>query len=104
MSMLRTLLGLGPKVDLVQLIESGATIVDVRTAGEYAGGHVKGSVNIPLDQLMKNMKRIPKGKPVITCCASGMRSGSAASSLRGQGYDAHNAGPWTKVNAILVRS
>lgn len=99
--MLRTLFGLGPKVDVAQLLAQGATVLDVRTKAEYAGGHVKGSVNIPLDQLQAGMRKIRKDKPVITCCASGMRSASAASLLRGHKFDAHNGGPWTKVQAAL---
>ncbi|MEO8068943.1 MAG: rhodanese-like domain-containing protein [Flavobacteriales bacterium] len=99
--MLRSLFGIGPKVDIPQLLAQGATIVDVRTREEYAGGHVKGSKNIPLDELLTNLHSIAKGKPVITCCASGMRSNSAAGVLRDHGFDAHNGGPWTRVQAAL---
>ena len=98
--MLRTLFGLGPRVDLGRLIANGAAIVDVRTAGEYAGGHPTGSVNIPLDKLEQQLHRIPKDRPVITCCASGMRSRSAAEVLRDHGYTAYNGGAWTKVQAL----
>lgn len=100
--MLRTLFGLGPKVDIARLLANGATIIDVRTKAEYAGGHVKGSINIPLDQLSAHLKKMRKDKPVITCCASGMRSASAASLLRGHQFDAHNGGPWTKVQAAIT--
>ena len=48
---LRKLFGLGPKTDYKQLVSEGATIIDVRTKGEYSQGHIKGSVNIPLDQM-----------------------------------------------------
>ncbi|MEO8589385.1 MAG: rhodanese-like domain-containing protein [Flavobacteriales bacterium] len=99
--MLRTLLGLGPKVDVAQLLAEGAIVVDVRTKGEYAGGHVKGSVNIPLDRLEQELHRLKREKTVITCCASGMRSGSAATILRNHGFQAHNGGPWTKVQAAI---
>lgn len=51
MGFLSKLFGFGPKVDLGQLINDGAVILDVRTPGEYAGGHIKGSINIPVDQL-----------------------------------------------------
>lgn len=101
MNMLRSLFGLGPSVDISELIGKGAFIVDVRSKGEYAGGHAKGSVNIPLDVLLKNLNKIPKDRPVITCCASGMRSGAAADQLRSHGYDVHNGGPWTQVQAAL---
>ena len=48
---LKNLLGFGPKVDFAELVKQGAVIVDVRTPGEYAGGHIKGSMNIPLQSL-----------------------------------------------------
>lgn len=92
---LKKLFAPAPRVDLGELIANGATIVDVRTPGEYRSGHVKGSVNIPLDQLQKNLKKISKSKPVITCCASGNRSGSAKSILKANGFaEVHNGGSW----------
>lgn len=91
---LKKLLGGGPSVDLGAIIEKGATIVDVRTPGEYAGGHIKGSVNIPLANLGTQMAKLKKDKPVITCCASGMRSGSAKSMLQSNGFEVYNAGSW----------
>ncbi len=100
--MLRALFGIGPKVDVPQLLGSGAVVIDVRTRQEYAGGHVKGSKNIPLDELLNSLHSIAKGKPVITCCASGMRSNSAAGMLRDHGFDAHNGGPWTRVRSALT--
>lgn len=103
MNMLRQLLGLGPKVNLSELLAKGATIVDVRTAGEFSGGHVKGAVNIPLDQVSRKADKLRKDRPVITCCASGMRSGSAASILREMGFDAHNGGPWTSVRNAMSK-
>ena len=96
MGLLQKIFGLGPKVDLGELIAQGAIIVDVRSKGEYAGGHVKGSLNIPLDQLDYNLKNFKsKEQPIITCCASGMRSGSAKGLLKSKGYtNVHNGGSW----------
>lgn len=101
--MLRTLFGMGPKVDLTQVIAQGATIVDVRTKAEYAEGHLKGSINIPLDQLASNVNKLPKGKPVITCCRSGARSGMAVDMLKGHGLEAYNGGPWTSLKALMTK-
>ena len=99
--MFKTLFGLGgPKVDLSLKIKEGATIVDVRTADEYRSGHVPGSINIPLDRLQGQLQKIPKNKPVITCCRSGARSGMAADVLKQAGYDVYNGGPWTSVNNL----
>ncbi|MCD6069012.1 MAG: Rhodanese-like protein [Bacteroidetes bacterium] len=96
---LRKLIGLGPKVNLAELIAGGATILDVRTPAEYLAGHAKGSVNIPLDRLSAQLKKLKdKDHPVITCCASGMRSASAKSYLKSQGYtQVHNGGSWYAV-------
>ena len=63
-------------------------IIDVRSAGEFATGHVRGSVNIPLDRFAEDIvSRVPdKGTPVILCCASGGRSGMACNFMQQQGY------------------
>src|SRR5258708_4923198 len=96
MGMLKKIFGLGPSADYEQLVKDGAVILDVRTKGEYVGGHIKGSINISVDQLKANLNRLPnKEKPIITCCASGMRSGTAKSILQSNGYtNVHNGGSW----------
>lgn len=95
MGILSKLLGLGPKTDYGKLIQEGAIILDVRTPGEYAGGHVKGSINIPVDQLKQKLSSLKKDKVVITCCASGMRSSAARGILKGGGFtEVHNGGSW----------
>jgi len=91
---LKKIFGIGPKVDLGQLISEGAIIVDVRTTGEYSNGHLKKSINIPLDKLSSQLSKLKKDKVIITCCASGMRSASAKSILKSNGYEAHNGGSW----------
>ena len=98
---LKQLFGFGPKVDIAALLKNGATVIDVRTKGEYAGGHVKGSVNIPLDQIGKHIEKLKQQQPIITCCASGMRSGSAASMLRSKGVEAYNGGSWVNVRSEM---
>ena len=91
----------GPKVDLSEKMREGAIVLDVRTTGEYASGHVKGSKNIPLNQVSAKVQKIKSwNKPVITCCASGMRSASAASMLKSQGIEAYNGGSWQSVNRL----
>ncbi|MBL7874365.1 MAG: rhodanese-like domain-containing protein [Cyclobacteriaceae bacterium] len=93
---LKSLFGLGPKVDYAELIRKGAIVLDVRTKSEYAGGHIRGSLNIPVDQLGNNTKRFTdKNKAIITCCASGMRSGAAKNMLKSKGYtQVYNGGSW----------
>ena len=91
------------KTDYAELIKRGAVIVDVRSKDEFAGGHIKGSINIPVDQLQNNLSRLKdKNKPIITCCASGMRSGSAKTILTNNGYTAvHNGGGWGSLNGKI---
>ena len=96
---IKNILGMGPKVDLKVLVKNGAQIVDVRTKGEFAGGHIRGSVNIPLQVLQANVSKLKKDKPVITCCASGMRSASAKSILKSMGFtEVHNGGGRMSLN------
>jgi len=98
--LIKNIFGIGPKVNIGELIAGGAIILDVRTKGEYSSGHAKGSINIPLDQLSENLKKLKdKEQPIITCCATGMRSASAKSFLKARGYkNVHNAGPWSTLN------
>jgi len=92
---LKNLFGFGPKVNFSELIGQGAIIIDVRTKGEYQSGHIKGSVNIPLENLRNNLSKIKKDKCIVTCCASGMRSASAKSILKSNGFnEVHNGGGW----------
>lgn len=93
---IKQMLGFGPKVDFAELVKQGAIILDVRSKGEYAGGHIKGSMNISVDTLANNLSKIKdKNKPIITCCASGMRSASAKNILQSNGYtQVHNGGSW----------
>lgn len=89
-------------VDMKQLIDEGAVILDVRTKEEYAGGHVKGSINIPLNMLEANLKKLDKNKPIIACCASGMRSSSAKNFLQAQGFQkVYNGGSWTNLRPLV---
>ncbi len=100
LQMIKNMLGIGPKVNIGELIANGAVIIDVRTRGEFSSGHAKGAVNVPLDQLSGYLKKLKsKEDVIITCCASGMRSASAKNFLKGQGYKhVHNAGPWMTLN------
>ena len=99
---IKKILGMGPAVDFRSLLNEGATIIDVRTKGEYQQGHIKGSVNIPLNNLANHYSKIKKDKPVITCCASGMRSASAKSLLRSNGFsEVHNGGGWMRLQSKI---
>jgi phage shock protein E len=78
------------------------TVVDVRTHQEFMGGHVAGSINIPLNELQSRVDEVKAlAGPVLLCCASGMRSGQAEAFLRSQGIACENGGGWLQVNARL---
>lgn len=96
-------LGLGDKTnDIQELAAKGAVIIDVRSPGEFSGGHIKGAKNIPLDTIGSKINEIKKlNKPVIACCASGMRSAQATSILKQNGIDAINGGGWNSLNSKL---
>lgn len=103
LNFLKNMMGGGPQVDFPQLLKDGAIILDVRTPAEYRGGHVAGSKNVPLNELGRHTERLAKkGKVVITCCASGARSGMAARNLNKAGIEAYNGGPWTRVNGYIA--
>lgn len=79
--------------------EKQGTIVDVRSREEFMGGHVAGSINIPLHEIPERMEEVHAlTTPLILCCASGMRSGQAEQYLSQQGIDCLNGGSWLNVN------
>jgi rhodanese-related sulfurtransferase len=79
------------------------TIVDVRTTAEFQGGHVAGSINIPLNEVVDRADEIMKLKtPVVFCCASGGRSGQATAYFRAQGLECENGGGWMEVNMRMA--
>jgi len=65
-----------------------ARIVDVREADEFASGHLPDALNIPASKLSERVGELEKlkDKPIIFCCASGMRSGKASAELKKQGF------------------
>lgn len=69
------------------LVQAGAKLVDVRTPGEFASGHLPGAVNVPLQELGARLKSLgAKEKPVVLYCASGSRSAMARSVLKNAGF------------------
>ena len=62
------------------------TLLDVRTAEEFSGGHIPGAVNISLPDLPQKLKRVSSKKPVILYCRSGNRSAQASQLLAAAGY------------------
>ena len=102
-STLKKIFGFGPSVNYAEMVKNGAIILDVRSKGEFAGGHIKGSVNISVDTLRNNLTKLKdKDKTIITCCASGMRSATAKSFLQSNGYvNVYNGGGWNSLQNKL---
>jgi len=103
MGIFRKLFGLGPKVDFKDLVAKGAIILDVRTKGEFSGGHLEKAINMPLDTVATKCSKFKKEQVIITCCASGMRSANARQILRSKGYEnVYNGGGWRNLKGRLM--
>ncbi len=96
MNLLKSLFGGTKTGQIAEARARGAVIIDVRTPAEFAGGHAKGAINMPLDTLESKLSTIKQyKKPIVLCCASGMRSSRANALLAGRGVpDLHDAGSW----------
>jgi rhodanese-related sulfurtransferase len=81
------------------------TIIDVRTRAEFAGGHVAGSINLPLQEIAEHIEEIKAmAQPIIFCCASGNRSGQATQYFQSLGVDCENGGSWLDVNYAMTQN
>ncbi len=98
LELIKKIIGLGPKVDFQALMKEGAKVVDVRTPAEFKQGHLTGAINLPLQTLPTELNKLKKDQVIITCCASGMRSGAAKRLLKNQGFqNVHNGGTWVSL-------
>lgn len=75
-------------VDISALVQGGALVVDVRTSGEFSGGHIEGAVNIPHDRISREIEQqtVDKDRAIILYCHSGARASAAKKSLVQMGY------------------
>jgi len=99
------LLGFGPSVNFRQLVLEGAIILDVRSAPEYAEGHIGGAINIPVEQLRQNLRSLlDKQAVIIACCTNGKKSWYAKNLLDATGYQhVYNGGSWTRLQRRLIQ-
>jgi len=87
------------KTKLMELLNEGAVLLDVRTRGEFANGHAKDSKNIPLDELGKSLNKLDKTQKFVVVCASGMRSANAVNFMKKNGFtECYNGGSWVNFN------
>jgi rhodanese-related sulfurtransferase len=92
----------------IALLKEGATLVDVRTDGEWAKEHPAGAVHIPLTNIGQRASELARNTPVVTICHSGARSAIAARTLGRQGYTVYSVrggmGAWQHAGGEVVNS
>ncbi|MBZ4190774.1 MULTISPECIES: rhodanese-like domain-containing protein [Bacteroidota] len=102
MGFFSALFGSTDNSQLTEAIKNGAFLVDVRTPSEFAGGSVKGAVNIPLDKLPEQLSKFIARKNIVVFCRSGNRSGQAKNILEQNGFEqVINGGTWQNVNQVV---
>lgn len=102
MNFFQKLFGGAPAVDLKSIINDDAFLVDVRTPGEYMEGHVKGSVNIPLNTITHQLPKFKDKKNIVVFCRSGARSAQAKTILQQNGINnVVNGGTWEQIKQFV---
>lgn len=102
LDILKKLFGKTDNNQLEGIIKEGAYLVDVRTPLEFADGHIRGSVNIPLDKLPNQLSKFKGKEHIVVFCRSGMRSGQAKNVLNQHGFtNVTNGGSWNNVNQFV---
>jgi phage shock protein E len=92
----------GPGTDFKALQQAGAIIIDVRSPQEFDRGHIKGSKNIPVNMIQREIAAIKKwNQPIITVCQSGARSSMAKSAIKAAGIEVYNGGSWLSLRSKL---
>lgn len=99
--MIKNMLSSTNNDQLGQVIKDGAFLVDVRTPAEFSSGHVKGSVNIPLNKLPNQISKFKGKKNIVVFCQSGGRSSQAKSFLEQKGFEnVINGKTWMNVKQL----
>lgn len=104
--MFKAAMGFGPSIDYADLKERDVLILDVRSKGEFQSGHFESAKNIPLDELSSRISELKEmDRPIVTCCMSGARSGSAQRELEAAGYkEVYNGGNWATVGKAFMEA
>lgn len=82
---LKKLFGSEDSERLVEVINNGATLIDVRSKGEFASGSLKNAINIPLNEISSKVNSLKNKENIVVFCRSGMRSKQAQSILKQAG-------------------
>lgn len=95
---LRSIFGSTEREDLSEIIARKPFLVDVRTPSEFAQGHPKGAVNIPLDKIPMSIDKFKGKNEIVVFCRSGNRSSQAKSILQSKGIkNVIDGGTWQNV-------
>ncbi len=86
--------------NIKQFIDDNAVIIDVRSESEFNSGNLRGSVNVPLKDLMYRVNEFEKEKKYITVCTVGMRAESAKKFFEKKGYQVVNGGRWSTLKDL----
>lgn len=101
MGLRKRLLGDPSNDEICRALQDGATILDIRTPEEYEQGHLAGSMNVPLAELLRELPSIPKSRAVITCNADDAQSATAAEILVAHGFNALDGGGWRHLAQLI---
>lgn len=102
MGFFSALFGKADHTKLIEAINQGAFLVDVRSSGEFASGSVKGAVNIPLDNLQQQLTKFKGKQNIVVFCRSGNRSSMAKNILAKSGFqNVVDGGTWRNVNKLV---
>jgi rhodanese-related sulfurtransferase len=89
------------KKGMREAIIRDAIIVDVRSGMDFATGHNKNAINIPIEKFIERTMELKKReKPVIVCCSNGIKSARAVTILKAMGVEVYNAGNWKNLTKI----
>ena len=90
--------------NLAQIVNDGAFLVDVRSPLEFSSEKVKGSVNIPVDQIQNHLAKFKDKANIVVFCRSGARSSQAKAILERNGItNVTNGGTWQNVESLLTK-
>jgi len=97
-----SILGLG-NAKLKEALRRGAIVIDIRTAAEFDREKVSDSINIPIDRININLKRIVQMKaPIIVCSNSDSENDRVIDVLKANGVkEIYNGGSWTKLSRMM---
>ena len=83
-------------------VKNGAAIIDVRTYKEYKRHHITNAINIPIQELVKSISRVPKNRVLVVYCRTGSRSSVAADILTKNGYQVYDVATESEYNREII--